>query len=147
RSSDLPDVMQMGNMRETVEAGLITPMQEFIDADDEFDIESIRPVLRASWSIDGVLQYMPQSASTNVVFYNVDAFEEAGLDPDEVQTYQDFEDAARTLQEEAGMKYGAAFLINGGMAVTMMGLRGEPVVNNGNGREAPPSEAVFNSPA
>ena len=146
-TDEAPDMMQMGNMRETVEAGLITPMQEFIDADDEFDIASLQPVLRTSWSIDGVLQYMPQSASTNVIFYNADAFDEAGLDPAEVQTYEDFVAAARTLQEEAGMDYGAAFLIDGGMVVSMMGLRGEPVLNNGNGREEPPTEAVFNSPA
>ena len=146
-TDEAPDVMQMGNMRETVEAGLITPMQEFIDADDQFDIESLQPVLRASWSMDGALQYMPQSASTNVVFYNADAFEEAGLDPDEVQTYEDFEEAARTLQEEAGMDYGAAFLIDGGVVQTLMGLRGEPLLDNGNGREAAPTEAVFNSSA
>lgn len=146
-TDDAPDMMQMGHLRETVDAGLITPMQEFIDADDEFDIESILPVLRASYSIDGALQYMPQSASTNVVFYNADAFEEAGLDPDEVQTYEDFEDAARTLKEELGMRYGAAFLIDGGVVTSLMGLRGEPVLNNGNGREALPTEATFNSAA
>src|SRR5699024_11632432 len=60
-TDEAPGVMQMGNMRETVEAGLITPMQEFIDADDQFDIERLQPVLRASWSIDGVLQYMTKA--------------------------------------------------------------------------------------
>lgn len=146
-TEEAPDVMQMGHMRETVDAGLITPMQEFIDADGEFDVDSLLPVLRASYTMEGSLQYMPQSASTNVIFYNADAFEEAGVDPDQVQTYEDFEDAARALQEEAGMDYGAAFLIDGGVVQSLMGLRGEPIFNNGNGREEPPTEAVFNSPA
>jgi sn-glycerol 3-phosphate transport system substrate-binding protein len=145
-TGDAPDMMQMGKVRETVDAGMITPMQDFIDKDDDFDIESLLPVLRASYEVDGTMQYMPQSASTNVVFYNVDAFKKAGLDPDKpLETFEDFTNASRTLKENLDLDYGAAFLIDGGEFQTLMGLQGQPIFNNGNGREAAPTEAVYNS--
>lgn len=147
-TDEAPDLMQInsGRVQETVDAGIVAPMQQFIDVDDEFDIESLLPVVRDSYTVDGELQYMPQAASMEVVFYNVDAFREAGLDPDEpLVTFDDFENAARTLKEELGMDQGGAFLINNSGFNSMMTRSGEPMVNNDNGHSAAPTEAVFNS--
>lgn len=149
-TDDAPDLMQInsGRVRETVDAGVVAPMQGFIDADEEFNESELLDSPRASYTIDDELQYMPQAASTEVVFYNVDAFREAGLDPDDpLVTFDDFENAARTLEEELGMDYGGAFLINASGFTSMMGRSGELLVNNENGHEAPPTEAVFNSSA
>lgn len=147
-TSDAPDLMQLNSPRmpETVEAGIVTPMQQFIDADDSFDIESLLPLVRNPYTLDGELQYMPQAASMEVVFYNVDAFREAGLDPDQpLVTFDDFENAARTLKEELGMDQGGAFLINAAGFNSIMTRSGEHLVNNENGHTGRPTEAVFNS--
>ncbi|UJP09591.1 ABC transporter substrate-binding protein [Microbacterium sp. KUDC0406] len=147
-TEDAPDLMQMGNLRETMDADMITPMQDFIDADDDFDEDALLDAARGTYSADGRLQYMPQAASNNVVFYNVDAFRQAGLDPDKpLKTYAEFENAARVLKQKLGMDQGAAFLIEGGAFSSLMSVQGEPVVNNGNGREDTPTEAVFNDKA
>src|SRR5690625_4025864 len=71
----------MGKLRETLDARMITPMQEFVEADDDFDVDTLLPAVRAEYTVEDALQFMPQGASNNVIFFNVDAVAEAGLDP------------------------------------------------------------------
>ncbi|MGP5088569.1 ABC transporter substrate-binding protein [Brachybacterium tyrofermentans] len=147
-TDDAPDIMQMGNLRQTLDAGMITPMQTLIDADDSFDPDQLLPATRGVYTVDEVLQYMPQSASNNVIFFNVDAFKEAGLDPaDPPRTYSEFADAARTLKEKLGMDEGAGFLINGAMFSTLNSVQGEPLLNNNNGWDGAPTAAEFDGEA
>lgn len=149
-TDDSPDLMQINAARvpETVDAGIIAPMQGFIDADEDFDEGVLLEAPRASYTLDGALQYMPQAASMEVIFYNVDAFRDAGLDPDEpLVTFDDFENAARILKQELGMGHGGAFLINAAGFTSIMSRSGELLVNNNNGHDGPPTEAVFNGPA
>src|SRR5699024_6022330 len=114
-TDEAPDIMQMGKLREPVDARLITPMQELLEADGDFDVDTLSPAVRAEYTVEDALQFMPQAASNNVIFFNVDAFEEAGLDPsDPPRTYSEFREVAETLKEELGMDEGAAFLIEGG---------------------------------
>lgn len=147
-TDDAPDVMQMGKLRETLDAGMITPIQELVDADDQFDIDTLLPAVRAEYTVDDTLQYMPQAASNNVIFFNVDAFTEAGLDPAAPpRTYSEFAETAKILKEELGMDEGAAFLIEGGMFSALLSAQGEPVLNNANGWDGAPTAAEFDGPA
>src|SRR5690625_6497021 len=82
-TDEAPDIMQMGKLRETLDARMITPMQEFVEADDDFDVDTLLPAVRAEYTVEDALQFMPQAASNNVIFFNVDAFEEAGLRSEE----------------------------------------------------------------
>lgn len=146
---DAPDLMQLssGHTRPTIDAQMLTPMQQFVD-DTEFDLSAFLPSVRGPYVIDDQLQLMPQAASTTVVFYNVDAFREAGLDPEKpLTTFEEFVSAARTLKSKAGMKEGASIQINGFIFDSLMGNQGEIVLDNGNGRDARAEAATFNSDA
>ncbi|HJB10001.1 MAG TPA: ABC transporter substrate-binding protein [Candidatus Brachybacterium merdavium] len=147
-TDEAPDIMQMGKLRETLDARMITPMQEFVEADGDFDVDTLLPAVRAEYTVEDALQFMPQAASNNVIFFNVDAFEEAGLDPsDPPRTYSEFRKVAETLKEELGMDEGAAFLIEGGMFSALLSAQGEPLLNNANGWEGAPTAAEFDGAA
>lgn len=147
-TEDAPDIMQMGSLRQTLDAGIITPMQDLVDADDEFDIDALLPATRGVYTVDDALQYMPQSASNNVIFFNVDAFEKAGLDPeDPPRTYSEFAEAARVLKEKLDMDEGAGFLINGSMFSTLNSVQGEPLLDHNNGWDGAPTAAEFDGEA
>ncbi|TXM75985.1 sn-glycerol-3-phosphate ABC transporter substrate-binding protein UgpB [Methylobacterium sp. WL103] len=67
------------------------------------DPKAYIPGVRGYYSLaDGKLASMPFNSSTAVMWYNRDAFEKAGLDPDKPPaTYDDFAKAARTLASKA----------------------------------------------
>ncbi len=67
------------------------------------DPKAYIPGVRGYYSLpDGKLASMPFNSSTAVMWYNKDAFEKAGLDPESPPTtYADFETAARTLAAKA----------------------------------------------
>lgn len=67
------------------------------------DPKAYIPGVRGYYSLpDGKLASMPFNSSTAVMWYNRDAFEKAGLDPDTPPaTYDDYAKAARTLASKA----------------------------------------------
>ncbi|MCJ2054876.1 sn-glycerol-3-phosphate ABC transporter substrate-binding protein UgpB [Methylobacterium sp. J-070] len=67
------------------------------------DPKAYIPGVRGYYSLpDGKLASMPFNSSTAVMWYNRDAFEKAGLDPDKPPaTYDEFAKAARTLASKA----------------------------------------------
>ena len=67
------------------------------------DPKAYIPGVRGYYSLpDGKLASMPFNSSTAVMWYNKDAFEKAGLDPDKPPVaYDDFAQAARTLASKA----------------------------------------------
>jgi sn-glycerol 3-phosphate transport system substrate-binding protein len=67
------------------------------------DPKTYIPGVRGYYSLpDGKLASMPFNSSTAVMWYNRDAFEKAGLDPDKPPaTYDDYAKAARTLASKA----------------------------------------------
>ena len=67
------------------------------------DPKSYVPGVRGYYSLpDGRLASMPFNSSTAIMWYNKDAFEKAGLDPEKPPvTYADFDGAARILASKA----------------------------------------------
>lgn len=51
-------------------------------------------------SLDGEMYGMPFDAGPAGVFYRVDLFEEAGIDADQIETWDDFIEAGHTLRDE-----------------------------------------------
>src|SRR5699024_2210262 len=99
-------------------------------------------------TVNDTLQYMTQAASNNVIFFNVDAFTEADLDPaSPPRTYSEFAETAKILKAELGMDEGAAFLIEGVTFSALLSAQGEPVLNNANGWDGAPTAAEIDGPA
>ncbi len=96
-----PDVFYVDSFRlpDYVEAGALMPGEDLIEEPDDF-----YPSLRQAFTYDGVFYCPPKDFSTLALFYNVDMFEEAGLEPP--QTWDEMRAAAEALTDEDAGVYG-----------------------------------------
>lgn len=125
------------------ESDFITPMQDFVDEHD-FDLDQLDENIVNYYTVDDELNSMPFNSSNAVMFYNKDMFEEAGLDPDDPpQTFSEMEDAAKKLTDDD--TYGFSFATIGWFMEELLANSEAPYLDNENGREDDPTEAVINS--
>lgn len=125
------------------ESGFITPMQEFIDADN-FDTSVLEENILNYYTLDGQLYSMPFNASNAVMYYNKDLFEEAGLDPENPPaTFAEVVDAAEKLTEVTD--YGFTMATIGWFVEQLLANSGALYLDNDNGRSGDATEAVVNS--
>ena len=68
------------------EAGILYPLQEFIEADSNFNLADFFPVFIDDNTYDSVLVSLPFNKSVPVFYYNDDIFQAHGIDdfPDEI---------------------------------------------------------------
>jgi multiple sugar transport system substrate-binding protein len=80
------------------ERKVIDPAGPRLDASGAFDREAFYPLPLKAFEYDGELQCIPQNASSLAVYYNADAFAEAGIEPPgDSWTYDEFSAAAEKL--------------------------------------------------
>lgn len=152
QSKDIPAVVQLFDIgtRLMIDLKVATPVQDFIDA-EKYDISDLEPNVLAYYTVDGKLWSMPFNTSNPMLYYNVDMFKAAGLDPAKPpRTWAEFEDAARKLtKKDASGKVtmpGATFAIYGWFFEQFLAVSGGYYADNENGRAAPATKATFNSP-
>ncbi|MCK9218348.1 MAG: extracellular solute-binding protein [Firmicutes bacterium] len=63
-------------------SNLYMPVQEFLEHDPEYSIETHDPNAFIPTTFNGVIYFIPADYTTSVFTYNKDLFENAGLDPD-----------------------------------------------------------------
>jgi sn-glycerol 3-phosphate transport system substrate-binding protein len=152
QSKDTPTVIQLYDIgtRLMVDLGVAEPVQNYIDA-EKYDVSDLEPNVLAYYTVNGKQYSMPFNTSTPILYYNKDMFKQAGLDPENPpKTFAEFTDAARklTVKNADGTTavYGGAFAIYGWFFEQFLAVSGGYYVNNGNGRDAPATAAIFNSP-
>jgi multiple sugar transport system substrate-binding protein len=102
-AGNAPDVIvqDINSVGQRAEANQATNLQEFIEQDDisgEF-----YPQLWETVLYEDEAYAVPFNTDTQVLFYNKDAFEEAGLDPEAPpQTWGELEEMARILDDQEG---------------------------------------------
>lgn len=149
-TDDVPAVMQLNeeSTKPMIDLDEIKPMQEFIDEND-FDTDNFEPAILGRYEVDDKLYSMPFNPSVAVVYYNKDAFEEVGLDPeDPPQTYSEYEEAAEKLTEKSGDdvdRYGMNIRNFGWHYEQLVVNQGGYTVNNENGRDGDPTESTLNN--
>ena len=98
-AGDPPDVFLV-NFREYsqfVSRGAIEPFGNFVE-DVDIDLNDYYPAPIEAFTFNGDLQCMPQNVSSLVVYYNVDLFAKAGVEPpSEGWTWNDFRAAGEAL--------------------------------------------------
>jgi multiple sugar transport system substrate-binding protein len=95
-----PDVMFLSQLwyQGFAEIGALGELESAAQADAEFDLADFNPDLLESGYYEGSLYWIPYGLDMQVLFYNADAFDEAGLDyPDESWTWEDLRSAAADL--------------------------------------------------
>jgi len=77
-----PDIMQVYDIgtKFMIDSKWVTPVQKFID-EDKFDTSKLEPNLLKYYTVDNKLYSMPFNSSTPILYYNKNAFKEAGIDP------------------------------------------------------------------
>lgn len=152
QSNDIPALIQLFDIatRLMVDLKVATPVQDYMDA-EKFDTSDFEPNVLAYYTVDGKQYSMPFNTSTPLLYYNKDMFKAAGLDPEKPpRTFAEVADyAAKLTQRDASGKVtvtGGAFAIYGWFVEQLLAVSGAPYVDNGNGRDATATKAVFNSP-
>ena len=105
----VPDVAQLGQrwgIPQMADGGALVPIQTFLAAADRADV---LPALWDRFTYKGTAWVMPFNVSTPSLWYNRDAFQAAGLDPNAPpQTWEALLQDARTLTRPAAGSSAAA---------------------------------------
>lgn len=112
----IPDVMFLSPINNYAADGVLEPLDAMIDASG-FDREDFWPGLLEFAMLDGEVYGFPRDIGLEVLYYNIDIFDEVGLDyPDETWTWDTFLDAAEQLAavEESGRVSRYALGMEGG---------------------------------
>lgn len=146
-SDEAPSIVQVFEIgtKYMSESGFITPMQELIDEDEDFDISMLEPNILSYYEIDDELYSMPFNTSNAVMFYNKDMFEEAGLDPENPpNSYSEMTEAAEKLSD-GDRTYGFTMATIGWFVEQLLANQGALYLDNDNGRGGEATEALVNS--
>ena len=93
--------------RQLYEKGLIQPIDDYNNADPEFSASNyVSTFYEQGTSSDGTQFALPAYGTTQVLYYNVQAFADAGVDPASIKTWQDLAEAAQKIKETGKYEYG-----------------------------------------
>lgn len=137
--ADVVQIYDIGT-RYMIDSDLTIPMQQFIDS-ESYDVSQIEPNIAAYYTVEDNLYSMPFNSSTPVLYYNEALFEAAGIEeaPSTLAEIGEMQDALT----EAGAQMPISLTIYGWFVEQFIAKQGLEFVNNGNGREAIPTEVEF----
>ena len=89
------------------EKNLLTDLNAYTEKDSTFNKDDlIAAFYNQGTDEDGKQFALPAYGTTQVLYYNVQAFKDAGVDPESIQTWQDLVDAAAKIKATGKYKYG-----------------------------------------
>jgi len=147
-SNSAPALIQVYDIgqRFMIDSGEIVPIQDFIDR-DQFDVSDLEPAVLNYYKVTDKLYSMPFNASSAILYYNKDAFKEAGLDPGKPpKTFDEVTDYAKKLTRGTGneKRYGFGVSIYGWLFEQWMAVSGGLYADQGNGRDGRATKVVYN---
>jgi len=152
-SKTLPNLIQMYDVgvRFMVDSKAVEPMQTFINA-DKFDLSAFEPALLKFFTVENVQYAMPFNNSNPLLYYNKNAFKEAGLNPDQgPRTWDDIVQAATKLtKKDASGKvsqYGIAIAIYSWFFEQWHATQNAVIATPDNGRSGRATKLVYNGEA
>lgn len=145
-SNSLPDIAQIENidLQLLIDSKTVMPAASALVADTSFDLAAILPSAVEFFKVQGVLWAMPWNESSQILYYNKDSFEKAGLDPEKPPaTLADYRAAAEAIVSKKVAKYGTSLKLTPSEFEDWSAQQGALLVNNGNGRTARATKVVF----
>jgi multiple sugar transport system substrate-binding protein len=114
---DPPDIAWIAyNLAPTyIDAGALLDLRPILEDLEGYDFEDLRPSSLEPWSVGDAVYGIPFTNSTNVMYYNKDVFEAAGLpDPDEMVangdwTWENVAAAGKQIVDSGAGRYGYVF--------------------------------------
>jgi sn-glycerol 3-phosphate transport system substrate-binding protein len=144
-SRQLPAVVYLEDttLRQMVDSGVILPA-EACEKADGFDSGQL-PAVRNYYTSEGVYWPGYTNVSEPVLYYNVNHFKRAGLDPDAPPaTLDELRTAAEALKE-AGIEAPLSLILNAWFVESWINGAGGSVMNMDNGREGLADESTFDN--
>lgn len=144
-SRQLPGIVYLEDtsLRQVVDSGTLLPAEACEEADG-FSTGQL-PAVRNYYTSEGVYWPGYTNVSEPVLYYNVNHFKRAGLDPeDPPQTLDELREAAVALKA-AGIEAPLSLVLNAWFVESWINGAGESVVNKDNGREDLADESTFDN--
>jgi sn-glycerol 3-phosphate transport system substrate-binding protein len=144
QSGDLPSMVQVNELstRFMYDSGLAVPVQELAEQAG-YSFDDLNQKLVDYYTVDGVIQSMPFNVSAPSLYYNKDAFAEAGLDPENPpQTLEEIREAAEQITGESA-EYGFVASIDGYLIEQYLAMADAPYCDAGNGRDGLASQVEW----
>lgn len=121
-------VNSMEGLRFRAQEGQVECLDSYVT--DEMKYIFYEQTMDACIGEDGKTYAVPLSIDTRVLFYNKEHFKEAGINPEDIKTWADVEQAAMKLDRKSGDKYERIGLMptmgNGGVTTWMVNANGGP---------------------
>jgi len=140
-SGNVPDMAQVDSLfaKQVLDTGKVQPVEEIMP--DDFDADAFLENVSDFFVIDGTLASLPFNNSNAIMYYNRDAFAEAGLDPDDPPTtLTDVRAASETLVEEGVTSFGITWPNHVWFVEHWYSFEGELMTDAENGHAGDPSE-------
>ncbi|MEZ4667424.1 MAG: sugar ABC transporter substrate-binding protein [Anaerolineae bacterium] len=128
----IPDVFFMSPVQKYADSGLIQPLNPYIE-ESGMDMSDYWPGALESTSLNGVVYGFPRDSAVEVLYYNKDDFDTAGLSyPTDEWTWDDLRSAAEalTVKDATGRvsRYGLA--MEGGKYFDFVGGNGGAILDD-----------------
>lgn len=104
-----PDValLDVDKARNLSNKKLVADIQPFVDKDKDFQKDDYLEVFfNQGYDESGKLFALPAYGTTQVMYYNKEQFEKAGVKAENIKTWQDLADAAKKIHEKGSKVYG-----------------------------------------
>ncbi|MGQ9572781.1 MAG: ABC transporter substrate-binding protein [Dehalococcoidia bacterium] len=151
-SGNVPALVQVHDVtfQFMVDSGMVRPVEDFVGREG-YGLSDFEPRIIDYYTLDDTLWAMPFNVSNPILYYNKLDFEKVGLDPDKPpSTLEEIRQYCEklTVRSQAGSttRYCMALDVKPWYIEQILAKWGDLYVNNGNGRDARPTEAVFNGP-
>jgi sn-glycerol 3-phosphate transport system substrate-binding protein len=144
-SNDLPDLVQIENidLRIMIDSQTVVPAGAAVEA-DKYDLSGLLPSAVEFFKVEGTLWAMPFNESSQVLYYNQNAFTKAGLDPaSPPATLDEYKSASQKIVSSGTAKYGTSLKLTPSDFEDWVSQAGGELVNNGNGRTARATAVAF----
>jgi sn-glycerol 3-phosphate transport system substrate-binding protein len=141
----LPDVVQMQttDLQFMIDSRSVVPAQSAIEA-DHYDLSDYIPSTVEFFKVTGVQYALPFNISSDVLYYDKDAFRAAGLDPDSPpDSLEGLRSAAQRIVSSGTEKYGMSLKVTDSDFELELALAGGELVNQDNGRSGRATAVTF----
>ncbi|WP_085991089.1 ABC transporter substrate-binding protein [Oceanobacillus senegalensis] len=101
-AGNAPEVTQneISSIETFAKAGMTQDLTKFVEEDEEeINMDDFNPGLMGNSYVDDKLYGLPYLRSTPIVYINKTMFDEKGIDPASIQTWEDFKAAAKELTD------------------------------------------------
>ncbi len=143
---NLPDVVQMesADLQLMIDSQSIVPAQLALDVDD-LDLDDYLASAVDYYKVDGTIYALPFNVSSQVLYFDANAFTAAGLDPTSPPTtLDDLQSASQKIVSSGTEKYGMSLKLSPSTFEEWLAMDGQQLLNNNNGRSARATSVAFN---